>query len=326
MHSSKLFLFSVALAWIASVDATFAIAGASTGLILGGLAALKGAALLGYAIGKKKKYAAKAKPFIFKRSVGEVLVNDQEETELFSAVEKLDPAGCIPKLLCHLQFKEEALRTPEENVLVQMFSNRPDDQGSYGSAFAYAAEVGQKGADSTVCEEHFNTCPYSKDNVSEMLQESWGCALRPTLMHHNKLTLAAMTLLWAATANATIIITGVTTGLVLGAEAEEHLLSTVGKLDPSGCVLKLLCHLQFKEESSRTPEEEVLVQMFGNGTEALSSHSAAFVFASEIGSRNRDPAVCERYFSQCPFRGEEVSGLLQESWACGGLRDLPKER
>ncbi|XP_066948427.1 uncharacterized protein [Macrobrachium rosenbergii] len=181
MHASKLFLFSVALAWIASVDATFAIAGASTGLILGGLAVLKGAALLGYAVGKKKKFAAK--PFIFKRSVhGEVLANDQEETELFSAVEKLDPTGCIPKLLCHLQFKEEALRTPEENVLVQMFSNRPDAQGSYGSAFAFAAEVGQKGGDSTICEEHFKSCPYSKDNVSEMLQESWGCALKPTLV------------------------------------------------------------------------------------------------------------------------------------------------
>ncbi|XP_066948426.1 uncharacterized protein [Macrobrachium rosenbergii] len=181
-------------------------------------------------------------------------------------------------------------------------------------------------------------------------------------MHHSKMTLAILALLWAATANATIIITGVTTGLVLGSlaalkgaallgyavgkkkghfghhffkrsvgevgaenQAEEHLLSTVGKLDPSGCILKLLCHLQFKEEASRTPEEEVLVQMFGNRTGALTSHSAAFVYASEIGSRNRDPAVCERYFSQCPFRGEEVSGLLQESWACG-MQVLPKER
>ncbi|XP_068210743.1 uncharacterized protein [Palaemon carinicauda] len=180
MHSSHLILLSVALASIASVDATFAIAGASTGLILGGLAALKGAALLGYAIGKKKKTLSK--PLFFKRSVdGQVHVQDEEETELLSAVEKMDPTGCIPKLLCHLQFKEESRRTPEENVLVQMFSNTSDDQGSYSSAFAYAAEIGRKGVDSSVCEEHFHSCPYSKDNVSDMLQESWGCALRPTL-------------------------------------------------------------------------------------------------------------------------------------------------
>ncbi|XP_027207619.2 uncharacterized protein [Penaeus vannamei] len=100
-------------------------------------------------------------------------------------------------------------------------------------------------------------------------------------------------------------------------EDENLLLSTVGQLDPNGCILKLICLLQTKDQSTLTPEEDLLLGMFANNTETLSSYNAAFVYAKEIGTKTRSPHVCKRFFPKCPLRDEQLAGLLHQAWGCG---------
>lgn len=95
------------------------------------------------------------------------------------------------------------------------------------------------------------------------------------------------------------------------------LLSTVSQLDQSGCILKMLCRLQTKQEGTRTQEEDLLVNMFVNGTESITSYNAAFVYAADIGSKTHNTAVCDKFFNKCPLSDGELSTLLRQAWGCG---------
>ncbi|XP_063610401.1 uncharacterized protein LOC134784295 [Penaeus indicus] len=106
-------------------------------------------------------------------------------------------------------------------------------------------------------------------------------------------------------------------------EGKNLLLSTVGQLDPDGCILKMLCHLQTRSHSSLMPEENVLVDMFSNNTETMSSYNAAFVYATDVGTKTRDPSVCNGLFPKCSLKEEQLSGLLRRVWGCAS--DLFRE-
>ncbi|XP_047472662.1 uncharacterized protein LOC125027594 [Penaeus chinensis] len=106
-------------------------------------------------------------------------------------------------------------------------------------------------------------------------------------------------------------------------EGKNLLLSTVGQLDPDGCILKMLCHLQTMSHSTLTPEENLLVDMFSNKTETMSSYNAAFVYATDVGTKTRDPSVCNGLFPKCSLREEQLSGLLRRVWGCAS--DLFRE-
>ncbi|XP_037793455.1 uncharacterized protein LOC119588904 [Penaeus monodon] len=106
-------------------------------------------------------------------------------------------------------------------------------------------------------------------------------------------------------------------------EGKNLLLSTVGQLDPDGCILKMLCHLQTRSHSSLTPEENLLVDMFSNNTETMSSYNAAFVYATDVGTKTRDPSVCNGLFPKCSLKEEQLSGLLRRVWGCAS--DLFRE-
>ncbi|XP_037793465.1 uncharacterized protein LOC119588915, partial [Penaeus monodon] len=99
-------------------------------------------------------------------------------------------------------------------------------------------------------------------------------------------------------------------------EGKNLLLSTVGQLDPDGCILKMLCHLQTRSHSSLTPEEDLLVDMFSNNTENMASYNAAFVYATDVGTKTRDPSVCNGLFPKCSLKEEQLSGLLRRVWGC----------
>ncbi|XP_037791078.1 uncharacterized protein LOC119586423 [Penaeus monodon] len=99
-------------------------------------------------------------------------------------------------------------------------------------------------------------------------------------------------------------------------EGKNLLLSTVGQLDPDGCILKMLCHLQTRSHSSLTPEENLLVDMFSNNTENMASYNAAFVYAMNVGTKTHDPSVCNGLFPKCSLREEQLSGLLRRVWGC----------
>ncbi|KAK7028805.1 hypothetical protein SK128_010380 [Halocaridina rubra] len=144
-----------------------------------------------------------------------------------------------------------------------------------------------------------------------------------------RLLLASLAISWLAFADATFlfgaglpqfaVLSGLAALKGLYLTGEKTLLSAVQQLDPNGCIQKLLCRLQFKEEANRTHEENALVKMFSKGAETITSYNAAFVYASAIGSTSADPKVCDKYFSKCPVSNEELGKLLQQSWGCANI-------
>nr|XP_045622343.1 uncharacterized protein LOC123772952 [Procambarus clarkii] len=56
-------------------------------------------------------------------------------------------------------------------------------------------------------------------------------------------------------------------------EVQRLLMSAATQLDTDGCVLKLLCHLDTKEQEERTLQEDVLLNLFYNSPEMLSSYN-----------------------------------------------------
>ncbi|KAK3866950.1 hypothetical protein Pcinc_027554 [Petrolisthes cinctipes] len=98
---------------------------------------------------------------------------------------------------------------------------------------------------------------------------------------------------------------------------ENLLLTTVTQLDPNGCILKLLCSLQSKPEEARTAQEAVLVRMFSDNQDSLTSANAAFVYAAGVGREAQDVASCDKLFSKCLMEEEQLSRVLQQSWSCG---------
>nr|XP_045622283.1 uncharacterized protein LOC123772906 [Procambarus clarkii]XP_045622284.1 uncharacterized protein LOC123772906 [Procambarus clarkii] len=152
---------------VTGVKALLLLAGA-----LGGLAALKGAALIGYtaALHKAQKYEFLYNKHRFGRSLEGA--RDAGE-ELLSAVGKLDTEGCILKLLCYLQIKEKSLLSQEESVLIDLFANITETH--YNVAFIRAADIGAKAQDIHECDKHFYMCPLIPEQLSSLLQQAWGC-------------------------------------------------------------------------------------------------------------------------------------------------------
>ncbi|KAK8383563.1 hypothetical protein O3P69_015790 [Scylla paramamosain] len=75
-------------------------------------------------------------------------------------------------------------------------------------------------------------------------------------------------------------------------EAEDMLWNTALNWDPTGCSLKLLCHLQELPQGNATMEESVLAYLF--------SHAP------------QQTQYCLQNFSMCPFSGGELRHLLQQ--------------
>lgn len=98
-------------------------------------------------------------------------------------------------------------------------------------------------------------------------------------------------------------------------EGERLLLFAAGHLDTNGCIFKLLCHLQAKEESRRTPDEHLLVSIFSS--ESLPSFGTAFARALDVGRKAQDSSECTRTFPKCPLAEADLADLLQQAWGCG---------
>ncbi|KAK7028804.1 hypothetical protein SK128_010379 [Halocaridina rubra] len=97
---------------------------------------------------------------------------------------------------------------------------------------------------------------------------------------------------------------------------EDILLSAVKQLDPSGCILKLLCQLQFGGKNFRTFEENRLVDLFANAAEERTNYNAAFIYAIDVGKKGQDPLVCNKFFSRCSLTEVQLRNLLQQAWGC----------
>lgn len=211
MRPDRLVATLLAVTWATGAHATFAAAA----LALGGLAALKGAALVGLAasIGQGRlyerafedrnaygsamydlsddsslrrysyyptcRYGASRQysyPYAARRRVGrsvEAVPTGEGERLLMFAAGRLDANGCILKLLCLLQAKKQSQRSPDERLLVSIFSS--ESLSSFGSAFARALDVGRTAQDSSECTRTFPKCPLEEADLTDLLQQAWGC-------------------------------------------------------------------------------------------------------------------------------------------------------
>ncbi|XP_042894336.1 uncharacterized protein LOC122268131 [Penaeus japonicus] len=100
------------------------------------------------------------------------------------------------------------------------------------------------------------------------------------------------------------------------AEEDDLILSTVAQLDPNSCIPRMLCVLQAKEESNRSPKENLFVEIFASNTMNPSPHNAAFVYAKDVAIKTRDASACKKLFPECPFPDVEMSQLLELAWSC----------
>ncbi|KAG7166301.1 hypothetical protein Hamer_G011130 [Homarus americanus] len=110
----------------------------------------------------------------------------------------------------------------------------------------------------------------------------------------------------------------ITQGIGEMEEAEKLLLSAATHLDTDGCVLKLLCHLNNKQVDARTLEETVLLQMFSDNLETMSSYNTAFQETRDV-DQTQDQVTCDKMFPNCPLTEEELGSLLRQTWGCGSL-------
>ncbi|KAK7028801.1 hypothetical protein SK128_010376 [Halocaridina rubra] len=149
-------------------------------LVVGGLAALKAAAIVGYTAGAN--YAPGYRYHHYdKRSVGENPIRNAEEQKvLLSTASQLDPSGCILKFLCKLQVKEEPKRTLQEKALADMF-NGTENLNSYSAPFFYASDVGSNTKNAAVCDKYYSNCPLSDSELGNLLQKAWGCGFENVL-------------------------------------------------------------------------------------------------------------------------------------------------
>ncbi|XP_037793522.1 uncharacterized protein LOC119588992 [Penaeus monodon] len=170
MRGAYLFLSAVALSWLVAAEALALLTGA-----LSGLAALKGAALVGKVLLSPKKKLLRVG-----RSVDTTL--QEGEDLLLSAATQLDSDGCIPRLLCLLETKETSLRSEEESLLLEIFANNTEAVNSHNAAFVHATDLGAKTRDPAACKKLFPRCPLSEEQLSSLLQQAWGCGVVPAAL------------------------------------------------------------------------------------------------------------------------------------------------
>ncbi|XP_050729871.1 uncharacterized protein LOC127005208 isoform X2 [Eriocheir sinensis] len=99
-------------------------------------------------------------------------------------------------------------------------------------------------------------------------------------------------------------------------DTQEMVLASVAQLDPNGCLLKLLCHLQTKDVSELSYHEKNLAGMFHETSEAATPYSTAFVYAVGVGNKSQNPATCEKIFAKCPLEYVQLTAVLKEVHSC----------
>ena len=79
-------------------------------------------------------------------------------------VEALDKSNCAKQLVCQLNTKEEALRTPEERLIISLFSkDRRVASKTTVAEFELAAKIGRSSGSEEECGNIYTSagCPYT---------------------------------------------------------------------------------------------------------------------------------------------------------------------
>ncbi|KAK3886522.1 hypothetical protein Pcinc_009320 [Petrolisthes cinctipes] len=74
---------------------------------------------------------------------------------VFSALTSLDSLGCFNKLMCHFNSKESANLTPQEHVMVHLFSGKIPKSSKVD------------------CTQMFQQCPFEVGTLSSLFSGSW---------------------------------------------------------------------------------------------------------------------------------------------------------
>ena len=90
------------------------------------------------------------------------------------------------------------------------------------------------------------------------------------------------------------------------------MLGLVESLDQSNCAKQLVCQINAKNVEERTPEESVIIAMFGKQYGGASKLSMAeFEFAAKIGATSGSELVCQDVYSSCPYSAKQILALFK---------------
>jgi len=92
----------------------------------------------------------------------------------------------------------------------------------------------------------------------------------------------------------------------------DSMLGLVESLDQSNCAKQLVCQINAKNVEERTPEESVIIAMFGKQYGGASKLSMAeFEFAAKIGATSGSELVCQDVYSSCPYSAKQILALFK---------------
>ena len=93
----------------------------------------------------------------------------------------------------------------------------------------------------------------------------------------------------------------------------DTIIGLVETLDQSHCAKQLVCQIHAKDVALRTPEESVIIAMFGKqpGVSASKLSLAEFELAAKIGATSGSELVCQDAYSTCPYNARQILALFK---------------
>ncbi|KAK7028798.1 hypothetical protein SK128_010373 [Halocaridina rubra] len=118
-----------------------------------------------------------------KRSLENIKILQHDLDTIFETMSQLDAHGCVPKLVCHLQTRHKGTLLPAEVAIGHLFSveDGKEEFLQFTNTTAhlfYAAKIGKYTLDNSQCNELFDKCPLSSEELRGILRQAWGCPLQ----------------------------------------------------------------------------------------------------------------------------------------------------
>ena len=87
-------------------------------------------------------------------------------------MESLDKSNWAKQLVCQIHAKSMEARTAEEALIISLFSKQPGVAASKIplAEFEIAAKIGATTGSGVVCQEAYNTCPYTATQIMTLFK------------------------------------------------------------------------------------------------------------------------------------------------------------
>jgi len=108
----------------------------------------------------------------YKRDIGSVCSNFDNEELLFILAANSDQLGCGQRLVCELEASKDTELSTVEQSIVELFGRNPrplkaSQMHKPKSLYHYAAQVGSKASSSEECAEVFDLCPLDRAAIMD---------------------------------------------------------------------------------------------------------------------------------------------------------------